>query len=95
MENRDLAHALSLHEWIKVTLLDFRKNESLTEVVTVLIEVDDASILIDKHSNEATNSPVVPLGLHVWVHRVVIFPSSVSELVASCEIDSVEIDGSG
>ena len=95
MEDRDFAHALRLYEWVEIALLDFRKDESLTQVVTVLVEVDDTSVLIDEHSDQATFIPVTPFGWHIGIHGVIIFPSSISELVSRGQVDSIEVNSSG
>ena len=95
MENRDFTHALRLYEWVEIALLDFGKDKSLTQVVTILVEVDDASVLIDEHSNEAAFVPVAPLGWHVRIHGVIVLPSSVSELISCGQIDGIEIYSSG
>jgi len=95
MEDRDFTHALRLYKRVEITLLDFGEDEGLPQVVTILIEVDDTSVLIDEHTNQAAFVPVSPFGWHIRVHSVVIFPSSVSELVSCSQIDSIEVDSSG
>ena len=95
MEDRDFAHALRLDKGVEIALLYFGKDKSLTQVVTILVEVDDASVLIDEHSNEAAFIPVAPLGRHIRIHCVIVLPSSVSELVSCGQIDGIEIYSSG
>lgn len=95
MEDRDFTHALRLDKGVEIALLDFGKDKSLTQVVTILVEVDDASVLIDEHANEAAFVPVAPLGRHVRIHCVIVLPSPVSELISRGQIDGIEIDSSG
>ena len=55
MENAQRADILHLNEWIEGPLLQRGRAESLTQVMPILIEIDDASIEVYQDPNYRPN----------------------------------------
>ena len=83
MENGNFTNTIGLNERIIISFLDHWVNESLAKIISVLEEVDDSSISINEHTHSSSFAEVAVLWLLIWLNRVVVLPSSSSELVTS------------
>ena len=91
MENWDLARALGLDEGEEFSFFYFWIYKCLAHIISIFKEVDNAPISINKHTNNWSFWKMSKLWLLIWLYGIIIFPSSFSKNISSCQINAINL----
>lgn len=105
MENRHLANVLYLNERKEGTVLQFLLAKCLSEILSIFIEANDASVHVNEHSNYRAIAKEIILrlsghnptlfGLFLNANIIVLLPLLVVENVSCVEVQAPNILLSG